>query len=80
MVMNFCFNEKHKKSQFCATTSKRSISWACLSFKVPSFEGGGGGNPDNSDHGASKEPLNPLCKDSEVALMHHDPSDLEHRS
>ena len=25
MEMNFCFNEKHKKSQFCVTSSKRSI-------------------------------------------------------
>ena len=25
MGMNFCFNENHKKSQFCVTSSKRSI-------------------------------------------------------
>ena len=26
MEMNFCFNEKHKKSPFCVTSSKRAIS------------------------------------------------------
>ena len=25
MEMNYCFNEKHEKSRFCATSSKRSI-------------------------------------------------------
>ena len=25
MEMNFCLNEKHKKSHFCVTSSKRSI-------------------------------------------------------
>ena len=27
MEKNFCFNEKHKKSQFCLTSSSRSIAW-----------------------------------------------------
>ena len=26
MEMNFCFNEKHKKSQFCVTSSKWAIT------------------------------------------------------
>ena len=28
--MNICFNEKHKKSQFCLTLVKRSIANFCV--------------------------------------------------
>ena len=34
MEKNFCFNEKHKKLQFCVTSSKRSIGPIVLCMNI----------------------------------------------